>query len=147
MIGDKYWDHRLHRWGAWLATGSGRLSSTPLARLRALGVKVQTGSEREAPMVHEAERETDQMIHRLPGQAADLLDAYYRRLSGVHELAVSRGRHPDTIRAAIKRSHGMLQRMLDERRRGQRQPQPKAVIIRGEVVRGRGRTIASAVGD
>jgi hypothetical protein len=145
MIGLEYWDRRLHCWGAWLATDGGRLSSTPLARMRALGVRVQSSSDGDLPMVHELERETDEMVKRLPRHAGQLVDAYYRGQVTVAELAVCLGYHPDTIRAGIRKAHKLLQRMLDERRRGRQDRQPKAITIKGHTTKGRPRTIASVV--
>lgn len=146
MIGVPYWDRRLHLWGAWLATGSGRLSSTPLAKLREIGTRITGGHELGAPMVHEVERETDAMISMLPRKAADVLDAHYRSQVSVNELAVRHQMHPDTVRAWIRDSHKRLQRQLDERRRGSPQERgAKAVTVHGEPSNGRGRTIASVV--
>jgi hypothetical protein len=146
MIGVPYWDRRLHLWGAWLATGSGRLSSTPLARLRQIGVRIQSQAEQEAPFVHEVERETDQMVKTLPARWSAVLDAFYRSQCSVNQLAVCYQIHPDTIRGWIRDSHKRLQRQLDDRRRGRPHPAPtKAVNVLGDVARGRGRTLASVV--
>lgn len=148
MIGVPYWDRRLHKWGAWLATDGGKLSSTPLARLRQLGVRVQAQGFGDAPMTHEAEQETDAMVHALPVNAVFVLAQYYCRQVSVNQLAIYLELHPDTIRAGIRRSHGLLQRMLDERRRGGVKRQAaKAVTVLGERRRGRGRALASVVPD
>ena len=146
MIGAPYWDRRLHLWGAWLATGSGRLSTTPLAKLRQMGVRVQAGPDNEAPMVHEIERETDAMVKTLPPRWMAMLDAHYRAQASVNELSVAYEVHPDTIRSWIRDSHKRLQRQLDDRRRGRpRQAQAKAVTVLWQEARGRGRTLASVV--
>ena len=146
MIGVPYWDRRLHLWGAWLATGSGRLSSTPLAKLRQMGVRIQSGNEAEPPMVHEIERETDGMVKTLPRRWATVLDLHYRGQLGVNQLAVTYQMHPDTVRSWIRDSHKRLQRQLDDRRRGKpKQAQAKAVNVPGTEARGRGRTLASVV--
>lgn len=146
MIGMPYWDRRLHLWGTWLATGSGRLSSTPLAKLRQIGVRVQGGADGDPPMVHEIERETDTMVKTLPARWACVLDLHYRCQIDVNQLAVMYEIHPDTIRSWIRDSHKRLQRQLDDRRRGHtRREQVKAVNVLGTEQRGRGRTLASVV--
>lgn len=146
MIGIRYWDNRLHRWGAWLATGGGRLSSTPLARMRELGVRVDDAGQQDTPMVHVVEQETDAMIRNLQPRTVGVIDAYYRNQDTINDLAQRFDMHPDTIRAWIRDSHKRLQRQLEERRRGEpRQKPSKAVTVLGAEKRGRGRTVASVV--
>jgi hypothetical protein len=147
MIGVAYWDRRLHLWGAWLATDGGRLSSTPLARMRALGVRIQEQASSPG-MVHDVERETDAMIGALALDKSIIVHAYYRHRFTVYEIGFNLDLHPDTIRKRLRDSHHALQRMMDERRRGEpARRQPKALTITGEPKRGRGRTMASVVPD
>ncbi len=147
MIGVPYWDHRLSRWGAWLATGGGRISQSPIASMRSLGTRVQAAGQNEVPMVHEAERDTEAMVAALPGLAPSLLRVYYMRRATINELAFAWESHPDTVRRWIRDSHKRLQRQLERRRRGERPAPVKALTVRAEQANGRQRAIASVVPD
>jgi uncharacterized protein YjcR len=98
-------------------------------------------------LVQVVEGAPDAMIRALPARLAEVIDAYYRARLRVPELAVRYDMHPDTIRAWIREGHRKLQRQLGERRNGQPQARGKAVNVRGEPSRGRGRTLASVVAD
>lgn len=139
---NRYWHSRLERWGAW-RVGAYGVTVAPWARMR--NGMPMSNSEERLPELHLEERETEELVGKMPREQSALLRRIYPWQAGI---ASKIGLARQTLDARIHVLHCTLARMLDQRRRGEavdaERRRPRLPVARVSArIKGRRVTLAS----